>query len=336
MNQATVLVVDDEPNVCNALQRLLQNRHLKVIMADSGETALSLIANNEIDVIVSDIQMPGIDGTELLSKVESPNTRRVVLTGFADTDRAIAAINQGAVNRYLTKPWNNTELRSVIDEEITEAHKLKNRKNKHNTMIADIDKLHDRMDVSTNLLNLTSEALASRQYDSLIQFGELMLRARCPIKAGLGKSVTIRTRKLAERLGLPQEQREQVLQAAALHRLGELVLPAEMVSRSFISMSRPDIDQYAIYPAFSASLVANEHHELADIVRQHRPHLISAPNSPANECAQILEIATEYEELCIFCQQNGSGVSFATDFIQSQRGQRYEDTLVEALIMDIT
>ena len=101
-----ILLVDDESDVLSGFRRILcREFHLETAL--DGEQALKLVAQNgPYAVVVSDMRMPGMDGIQLLSRVksESPNTVRVMLTGNADTDTAIDAINEGAIFRFLTKP----------------------------------------------------------------------------------------------------------------------------------------------------------------------------------------------------------------------------------------
>ncbi|HVI09932.1 MAG TPA: HD domain-containing phosphohydrolase [Candidatus Binatia bacterium] len=101
-----VLLVDDDSNVLNGYRRSL-GREFHLETAIGGEQALKLVSDNgAYAVIVADMKMPGMDGIQLLSKVRvaSPNTVRVMLTGNADTESAIEAINEGAIFRFLTKP----------------------------------------------------------------------------------------------------------------------------------------------------------------------------------------------------------------------------------------
>src|SRR5579862_9816129 len=98
-----ILLVDDDSNVLSGYRRIL-SREFQIETALGGEPALKLVLENgPYAVVVSDMRMPGMDGIQLLSKVksESPNTIRVMLTGNADLDTAIEAINEGAIFRFL-------------------------------------------------------------------------------------------------------------------------------------------------------------------------------------------------------------------------------------------
>jgi len=115
MERNAILCIDDEPNVLNALHRLLQ-RDYKVSVAESVEKAFEILRDKEIDLVICDQRMPKMTGIEVLKKVkqEHPDTMRFLLTAYADLEVAIAAINEGGVHRFITKPWNNEELKLVI------------------------------------------------------------------------------------------------------------------------------------------------------------------------------------------------------------------------------
>ncbi len=112
-----ILLVDDEENILKAIQRLLQESSYEVQTATNAAEALKIIKHNTISVIISDNMMPGTLGVDLLAQVKilSPDTIRILLTGYADLNTAITAINQGEVFRFIKKPWENNELLHTIN-----------------------------------------------------------------------------------------------------------------------------------------------------------------------------------------------------------------------------
>ncbi len=112
----TLLIVDDETNVLKSLKRLLLDTDYKILMAESGEEGLKLFEDNEIHVVISDYRMPGMNGVEFLRlvKEKSPDTIRLILSGYADAVAIVDAINEGQVYRFITKPWNDQELLTTI------------------------------------------------------------------------------------------------------------------------------------------------------------------------------------------------------------------------------
>jgi diguanylate cyclase (GGDEF)-like protein/PAS domain S-box-containing protein len=114
--QPTLLLVDDEENILNALTRMLRRDGYRILTARGAEEALDVLARNDVQVILSDQRMPGASGTEFLSKVKGmyPDTVRMVLSGYTELAAVTAAINEGAIYKFLTKPWNDDELRLQI------------------------------------------------------------------------------------------------------------------------------------------------------------------------------------------------------------------------------
>ncbi|MGQ4648379.1 response regulator [Lyngbya aestuarii] len=113
-----MLVVDDEPDNLDLLYRTFR-RDFNVLRAESGLNALSLLSSEgEVAVIISDQRMPEMKGTEFLSKTvpNFPDTVRIILTGFTDVEDLVEAINSGQVYKYITKPWNPSELRAVVQQ----------------------------------------------------------------------------------------------------------------------------------------------------------------------------------------------------------------------------
>ena len=105
MEQATVLVVDDEPRVLDALEAILA-AEFRMLRAESGEQALRLLPDADVAVIVTDYRMPGMTGVELLrrSQEAAPDALRIVLTAYTDVDSLMDAINTGHIYHFVPKP----------------------------------------------------------------------------------------------------------------------------------------------------------------------------------------------------------------------------------------
>ena len=129
--RATILAVDDEPTVLAAVARDLRRgfgEHYRILRAGSGPEALELLTEmrrrgENLAMIVADQRMPGMEGTELLVKARQiyPEAKRVLLTAYADTQAAIAAINEVSLDYYLLKPWDPPEeqLFPVVEDLLT-------------------------------------------------------------------------------------------------------------------------------------------------------------------------------------------------------------------------
>jgi DNA-binding NtrC family response regulator len=112
----TILVVDDEEPVRLALSRVLQASGYTVLTADSGEAALPLLQARPVQLLISDNHMPGMSGIDLLklARVRRPNVLRIMLTGDKDADLPLRSINEGEAYRFMRKPWNNQDLRTIV------------------------------------------------------------------------------------------------------------------------------------------------------------------------------------------------------------------------------
>jgi DNA-binding NtrC family response regulator len=114
-----ILVVDDEQDVRVVLEKALSQLTDDVVVVESGEDAIQACLSRSFDLVISDMSMPGMDGAELLHSLakDYPSMRRIILTGYSDLDQILKSINQGRVNRYLTKPFAiDALLKEVRDE----------------------------------------------------------------------------------------------------------------------------------------------------------------------------------------------------------------------------
>lgn len=118
VREGTLLLVDDEENILAALQRVLRREPYAVLTATSGAEGLALLAAHQVDVVISDQRMPGMTGTDLLRRVKEayPETVRIVLSGYTELKSVTDAINEGAIYKFLTKPWDDDHLRANVTE----------------------------------------------------------------------------------------------------------------------------------------------------------------------------------------------------------------------------
>lgn len=111
-----ILIVDDEENVCSALRRSLRKEGYELFFGHEPAEGLVVLKDQPIDIVISDHMMPNMTGLEFLEIVRDrhPNAMRMMLTGHADMQTAIDAINRGSIYRFLTKPWDDVELKVVL------------------------------------------------------------------------------------------------------------------------------------------------------------------------------------------------------------------------------
>lgn len=112
----TLLLVDDDEGILKALQRAVRSEGYRVLTANSAPQALQIIAAEAIDMVLSDVDMPGMSGVDLMVALRKshPSIVRLLLTGRGTLSAAMGAINQGEVYRFMTKPWGLDELREAL------------------------------------------------------------------------------------------------------------------------------------------------------------------------------------------------------------------------------
>ena len=150
--QPSVLIVDDEDMVITSIRAFLQlETEYRITGITSPEEAVKFLETNPVDVVVSDYLMPKLTGLQLLAKAKElqPEAGRVLLTGHADKQSAIQAINDVGLFQYLEKPWDNSQLLLVIQSAIERTQLLRTLREK----ITQLDEAHSNLkDVQSRLL----------------------------------------------------------------------------------------------------------------------------------------------------------------------------------------
>ena len=153
--KCSLLVVDDEPSILDTLKLLLSNE-FDVLTADCAEVAQRLFSNREIDLILTDQKMPRVSGIELLEwvKQHSPKTIRLMMTGFADLEETISAINKSQVFRFLLKPWQPDNLLEILRT----AAKTFILERSHEQLLDELRQLNDKLqDMNMELENRVAD-----------------------------------------------------------------------------------------------------------------------------------------------------------------------------------
>ncbi|MGR9051815.1 MAG: response regulator [Gammaproteobacteria bacterium] len=119
-NSGTLLLVDDEPNIIHALNRLLRRDGYNILSAFSAAEAFAVLEHHHVDVLIADQRMPVMTGMELLMRVKRlyPDVMRILLSGWPDTELIMNAVELGDIHDFVAKPWSDKELRRRIAEAI--------------------------------------------------------------------------------------------------------------------------------------------------------------------------------------------------------------------------
>ncbi len=310
---ATLLFVDDEPSILSALRRLFRPHGYRVLLADSGAAALEMLAQEKVDLVLSDMRMPGMDGAQLLQAVRErwPDVARLLLTGYADIGSTIAAINHGEIQRYIAKPWDDNEVLMAVRDALEryrlrmENQRLLALTREHN------EQLERRVAARTAELSqvnaMLEQAFAEQREHFMLSikvFAALM-ELRDGGLAGYSERVGQLARRLAEAMNLPPTQQEECYVAGLLHEVGKIGLPDALLRKPVSLMRDDDLIRYRRYPlqGEAALMPLSGLRSAARLVRWHQERLdghgfpdgIGGADLPV--AAQIVGLAGTYEGL---------------------------------------
>jgi YesN/AraC family two-component response regulator len=160
-----IMIVDDEPANLRTLERLFRTDY-QVVTAASGAEALVLLEQHDVALLISDQRMPGMTGIELMVKTVTirPQMVKILLTGYTDVGALIEALNSGLVYRYLTKPWNNSDLRSTVSRALEHYEIMKSKHilgMENERMRARLKEISDLASEGLDMVNRETEVAAA-------------------------------------------------------------------------------------------------------------------------------------------------------------------------------
>ncbi len=344
-SQYKILCVDDEPNILSSLRRMLSLEGFQVSTAESGADALTMLAKEPVDVVISDLQMPHMSGTDLLRQIHQqwPKTMRLMLTGASDMSGAIQAINQGEIYRYIAKPWNDEELISTLQSALAFA----NLANEHDRLEAltqaQKESLNEMVDTLESRVQERTQDLRAAYIASIKAFSNL-LALRHPDLLPHSRRVATLSMKMAKLAGLSDDECQSIYIAGLLHDIGKIGLSDRVLNTKFIELPLADAKVYRTHPHMGEETLntLDDMQGVADIIRSHHeyfngtgfPEGLSGKSIPIG--ARIVAIVEAYEELQSGdYAKNESSPADAARVVLSNRGTLFcpemTDVFVKAL-----
>lgn len=344
-----VLCVDDEPNILSALRRLFRAPGYRVLIAESGAQALEILGKEQVDLVISDMRMPSMDGAQLLEQVKDrwPDVVRLLLTGYADVTSTIAAINKGQIHRYMNKPWNDDEVLLVVRESFEkkslqrEKERLEALTQQQNEALKELNAtLESKVEQRTADLAQANDRL-KRGYLSSIKAFSSLLEQRGPHLVGHARKVADVARRIAQTLKLDEKATGDIFIAGLLHDIGQVGLSDVILSKPVPKMNDEELKQYrahslrgeqtliSLEDLHDVSVLIRSHHERID--GQGFPDRLSGDAIPIG--ARILAVAETYDDL-----QSGhlgsTGVTpnEARQLIERGKGTQFDAEVVEAFL----
>ena len=311
-----MLCVDSDADVLKSIQRSLDAIDIEVLTALSGKEGLEILRAQEVDLVMSDMHLSEMGGAEFLKAAAElqPHARRIVMCGQADAEEAKSAINDGGVSQFIDKPWDDVELRQVIDDafkvsrlerENSTLNEVTQRQNEDLQQLN--EELEDRVERRTEALERANSLLANTLRE-LEETQELMVDLVANIAALPKPESENSWRKLKLSLAIGDEfemDDEELLHlkyATRLHKLGWVGVPKRLANKPIAKMSAEERVVYEKHPAYAeavllsvpylkqASIIVSHQHE--QVGGQGFPHKSAGDGIPL--AARILAVARDY------------------------------------------
>lgn len=351
-----ILCVDDEPNILSALRRLLRSQKCRILTASSGAEGLEICETEQVDMVISDMRMPEMDGARFLEKVRErwPQTIRLLLTGHADIQSILDAINRGEIYRYLTKPWDDNDIILTIRHAL-ERQQLERETKRLETLTQQQNEVLKCLNASLEEKVLQRTAELQKAHENLIRFNAKLkanfmtsikvfsnlLEMRGGNLAGHSLRVADLSRKVAVRMQCDEFQTQDIYIAALLHNIGKIALSDDLLKLSISTMSADQLRQYRKHPLRGEQLLMalDDLRTAATIVRAQQEHFDGSgyPDRIEGEQialgARILAVTSDYDKLQIgISTPQRMHPAEARAVIIGDRGIRYDPAVVDALM----
>lgn len=344
-----VLCVDDEANILSALRRLFRPCGYVVTVAASGEEGLAILDQAPFDLVISDMRMPGMSGAQFLEEVSTrwPDTMRLLLTGYADIDSTIDAVNKGRIFHYVSKPWDDKALLLIVRHAL-ERKQLERDKARLEALTAQQNEELKDVNASLELkvmertveLRKANEHIKASFITSIKVFANL-IELREGAIGGHSRRVAELARKLAKRAGMDAAAVQDVFLAGLLHDIGKIGLPDTLLSRAVAEMSGPELLRYRKHPQAGehALMALSELAQAARLVRSHHERFDGKgyPDGLAGEQiplgARIVAVANDYDGLQIgTLAARKRTAREALELLEAGRGRSYDPGVLDLFL----
>ncbi|MDO9422679.1 MAG: response regulator [Methylobacter sp.] len=353
---AAILFVDDEANVLKALRRLFHNEPYLAYFASNGAEGLEILRQNAVDLIISDMRMPEMSGAEFLTEVfmQWPETVRILLTGYADFQSAIDAVNKGRIYNYCNKPWNDEELKLLVRNALEqkrlheERDRLSDIIRQQNTELKELNEhLEEKVEQRTEQLNNAMQHLdranksLEKQYIDSIKAFSRIIEMRPGIKSGQSKYIAEKALLVARKLGINAEERKNIFYAGLLIQIGKMSLPDKLLAESYYSIPLADKQSYLKHAVEGEALLKGlTQLKGASVLIRHQYERYDGSGLPDGLAKQkiplgsrILNVVGDYIAY-LEGSMTGEVMSVSTAVIQltSRRGSYYDPDIIDVFV----
>jgi response regulator RpfG family c-di-GMP phosphodiesterase len=344
-----VLCVDDEPNILSSLRRLLRGSGYKVLVAEGGAAGLQVLESESVDLVVSDMRMPEMDGAKFLQQVRQrwPDTVRILLTGYSDIHSVVEAVNRGEIYRYITKPWDDQDIvlqirlgleRRALEQEKRRLEALTRSQNEQ--LQAFNASLEAQVAERSAALRQSNERL-KKNFLTLVKTFSNFIGLRDATQAGHGQRVANLARRVAEALKMDEVAARDTFIAALLHDVGHIGLSDAVLGQPVHKLGDTDLAAYRMHPEYGqqALMGLDDMQGVATLVRSHHerfdgsgfPDGLKGEDIPLG--ARILSLIDAYDEL-LAGRTVGQTLTQeqACHLVLHRQGHQFDPRVVEAFL----
>jgi adenylate cyclase len=348
-----ILLVDDEKSILDSLYRFCRQRKWDAFRANGGAEGLELLATETVDVIISDMRMPNMDGAEFLSKSRSvaPNAIRILLTGYADMEAVISAVNEAKIYNYLNKPWDDNMLESVVNSALDIKQKedqrlrLVNEVAEKNEELASLNgSLEEKVKRRTEKLELAMQDVQQSSKKISKNFREALTLITTVIemldgsKANYTEMVAKASVDIANALDLPPKEIEQIRIAAGLHNIGKFSLPEAIRKKPMNELNSAELELFRTHTIQGEAVLSGMTglKAVSKLVRSHQEYLngkgypdkLKEDEIPIG--AKIICVTSDFQKLeSNLLRKEISGPEEAVDYLKKMVGVNYDARIVD-------
>ncbi len=348
-----ILIVDDEKAILDSLYRFCKRRKWNAFKANSGQEGLEILKEEPIDIIISDMRMPEMDGAKFLTHARalSPKTIRVLLTGYADMEAVIHAVNEAKIYNYLNKPWDDQILESVIHSAIDFKEKEDERlalidevANKNKELKALNESLEEKVKNRTEKLQLAmqkaqvSSQKISKNFREALSLISNVIEMQDGSESNCTTIMVEASIALAKELELSPIEVEQIRISAQLHNIGKLSLPESIRRKPLNKLNKAELEVYHTHPIQGETILSGMTglKTVSKIVRSHQeyiygqgfPDKIFGNNIPIG--SKIICITSDFQKLeSNLLIDDISTAEGAMEYIKNQSGKLYDARIVD-------
>ena len=353
----SILIVDDEDSILNAFKRILADEDYEVHVANNGSDGLNKLrtAKKPYSLIISDQRMPEMNGVQFFAQAKDifPDAVRILLTGYADSDSIIEAINKGGVHLYFTKPWHEEEILLHIKQSLSKVEILAENKrlvelikNKNKELIELNKTLEKKAEEKTNDLLIQTEKLKESYHksqlilDGIVKTLSKIIETRDPYTSGHEDQVAKIACRIAREMKLPEEQISFIHIAATLHDIGKISVPSEILTKPSV-LSNLEREIIKTHCKVANDVLANIEfpYPVAEIIYQHHERMDGSgyPRGLKGEQialeARIIGVADVIDAMASYRPYRPAlGVDAAIEEIIKYKGVTYDPAVVDACL----